>query len=95
MFMCVTLVFKFVWGTISKFHTQTKQLLEVFVESRALKRIKTSGEAKLHRKVVKAMKPVAFPVGIWNYTFFFAKQSNELLVMMFFVDNAISLLLIG
>lgn len=94
-FMCIALVVKFGWGRISNFATESGHCLAGLVHLRTLRRIKTVRERRLHCKVVKAMRPIQVPVGIMNYTFFHAKQSNELLLIMYFVDNTISLLLVG
>lgn len=93
-FICVGIMAKICWGIITMVHSETEYGLHALIKLRVIRKIKTIWERKVHMKIVKAMKPIAFPVGFGDFTFFRVKKSNELVFATIIVNNTISLLLL-
>lgn len=82
------------WGVLTMVHSETKYSLSVLVKLRVIRKIRTVRERRIHFKVVRAMRPIAIPVGFGGHTFFRAKKSNELMFGMIVLNNTVSLLLL-
>lgn len=69
-FCFLIFVVKIGWGVISMLHRDSKFCIDQFMRFGVIEKVGTIRERKLYLRTVRAMRPMAIPVGFEDYTFY-------------------------